>query len=290
MKFGFLNINKPTNCTSHDVVAILRKSIGIKRIGHSGTLDPFATGVLVIGINEATRLFEYLSSDKGYIASITFGTETDTNDITGKIIRESNHIPSLKEIKEKLKDLTGKIKQKPPIFSAIKINGNRAYKLARENKISEDNINERTVEIYSIKIISYSNKNLQVEIHCSSGTYIRSIARDLGKLLNSCAVLSNLQRVNIGKYFTIDNSVSLHSINELTLKERLISPISVLQLEKIYLDSKQIEDISFGKPIKIVEAYNGVPLKQLLDNNNRLIAIGTLTKDCILKPKKVFLK
>ncbi|KAF0193611.1 MAG: tRNA pseudouridine55 synthase, partial [bacterium] len=228
MEYGFLNINKPANCTSHDVVATLRKSIGIKRIGHSGTLDPFATGVLVIGINEATRLFEYLPSDKVYIANITFGTETDTNDITGKIIRESNYIPLLEEIKEKLKDLTGRIKQKPPIFSAIKINGHRAYKLARENKISEDNIDERTVEIYSIKIISYSSKDLQVEIHCSSGTYIRSIARDLGKLLNSCAVLSNLQRVNAGK-FTIDNSVSLDSINKLTLKEHLISPISALQ-------------------------------------------------------------
>src|SRR3989338_8476907 len=147
MEFGFLNINKPANCTSHDVVATLRKYIGIKRIGHSGTLDPFATGVLVIGINEATRLFEYLPSDKVYIATITFGTETDTNDITGKIIKESNYIPLLEEIKEKLKDLTGKIKQKPPIFSAIKINGHRAYKLARENKISEDNIDEKTVEI-----------------------------------------------------------------------------------------------------------------------------------------------
>ena len=126
-KIGFLNINKPQNCTSHDVVAILRKSLGIKKIGHCGTLDPFATGILVIGINEATRLIEYLPSDKTYLAKIKFGIETDTNDITGNVILRTDIIPPLSEIKEALKFFKGTIKQKPPVFSAIKLNGKRAY-------------------------------------------------------------------------------------------------------------------------------------------------------------------
>ena len=151
--FGFLNINKPVGCTSHDVVAKLRKALGIKKIGHAGTLDPFASGVLIIGINEATRLFEYLPSDKVYIAEIKFGIETDTDDITGKITNESNNIPTLDQITEKIKLFTGDIKQKPPIYSAINIKGEKAYKLARKNQISLDDIKEKEVTIYSIEII-----------------------------------------------------------------------------------------------------------------------------------------
>lgn len=299
MSFGFLNINKPGNITSHDVVTILRKSLGIKKIGHSGTLDPFATGVLVIGINEASRLFEYLPSNKIYLATITFGIETDTNDITGKVLERLNNFPTIDEIKEKIKEFTGKIKQRPPIFSAVKIDGQRAYNLARKSQINLDDIKEKEVEIYSIDIISYDVETynntslLKLKIHCSSGTYIRSIARDLGRALNTCAVLSSLQRIKVGNCFNYEQSIDPQAINKLTLSNHLISPLSVMELEKIYLDNVQVIDVLHGKSIKVDFRNKQTEVQlttSLLDNNNRLLGIGTLTDGCIIKPKKVFIK
>ncbi len=289
---GFLNIYKQKNMTSHDVVAILRKKIGIKKIGHSGTLDPFATGVLVIGINDATRLFEYLKSDKIYIAQITFGIDTDTNDITGNLLQESSIIPDIHDIAEKLNHFKGKIKQVPPIYSAINVNGTRAYKLARNNKIDIGDLKEREAEIYSIEVISYSKPLLTVKIHCSGGTYIRAIARDLGKALNTCATLSSLERLQIGEHFFSTKSISLDLIDNVNWNQLLIKPQDVLPLEKINLSQSQIKDITYGKsiPIDEIATYKTNQHLLLIDNNNNLIAIGILTSDCIIKPVKVFPK
>ena len=294
--FGFLNINKPSGYTSHDVIAMLRKSLGIKKIGHSGTLDPFATGVLLIGIGDATRLFEYLPSDKVYLAEITFGIGTDTDDITGKVVKTSDYIPSIDEMTKKIKQFFGKIKQKPPAFSAININGTRAYKLARENQIAADDLKEREIEIFSIEIISYDIKTCHgkplLKIHCSSGTYIRSIARDLGDVLNTCATLSKLQRIKIGGKFLIDESISPELINESSISNYLIPPQKVLELEKLHIDSKQINELFHGREIKTSSDFtpNINTNLQIVDNSDRLIGIGLLTENCILKPKKIFLK
>lgn len=221
--FGFLNINKPAGCTSHDVVVKLRRNLGISKIGHSGTLDPFATGVLVIGINHATKLFKFLPQDKAYLAEITFGTSTNTDDITGTVIERSESIPALNEINKKLNEFIGKIKQKPPVFSAVKINGERAYKLARKEEITLSDIKEKEVEIYSIDLISYLDKKLTLKIHSSSGTYIRSIARDLGKALNSCATLSKLERSKACG-FNIEDSAPCDLITKSTLNKYLLLP------------------------------------------------------------------
>ncbi len=287
--FGFLNINKPPGYTSHDIVAILRKSLGIKKIGHSGTLDPFATGVLIIGINDATRLFEYLPKDKAYIAEILFGIETDTNDTTGSIINKSDYKPDVEEIKKKLALFTGTIQQKPPIYSAIKINGKRAYKLARKNEITTDSINEKTVEIFSIDFISYTQDKLKLKIHCSNGTYIRSIARDLGTSLNTYAVLSSLERTQIGNAFKITDSIDPALINRENLFEYLIKPDLVLPLSKILLNEREIDDIKHGKIIKLASKadFDHTTYLQIIDNKNNLIAIGLLEDSCIIKPKKV---
>lgn len=297
-EIGFLNINKPPDCTSHDVVIMLRKSLGIKKIGHSGTLDPFATGVLVIGINDATRLFEYLPSDKVYIAEITFGIGTDTDDITGNVLVRSDIIPTLDEIKEKLQFFSGQIKQKPPIYSAVKINGNRSYNLARKNQISANDVKEKDVEIYSIEIVSpdigvCGRKPLRtLKIHCSGGTYIRSIARDLGEKLGTCAVLSSLKRIKIGKCFSIEESIDINSINKSNFIDHLISPLSAVMLPKVCLDNQSKIDIFHGKSVHVDQ--NICPAVgsdiQLLDNNNDLIAIGQVASNCIIKPEKVFVK
>lgn len=288
--FGFLNINKPPKITSHDVISILRKKLGIKRIGHSGTLDPFATGVLVVGINEATRLFEYAPSDKTYVAEVVFGIETNTDDVTGQVIKKENVKLNIEQIKKELEKFRGKIKQKPPIFSAININGKRAYDLARENKISLDDMKEREAEIYSLKILDFGEK-LKLEISCSSGTYIRSIARDLGKELGTCAVLSSLERTKIGNNFSIENSQSLESIEKNVLKDILIKPEEVLQLPKIVLSEDESINIFHGRSVKlstdISEFENEVIL---LNKKNELVAIGSLEDKNKIIPKKVFLK
>lgn len=287
---GFLNINKPPDCTSHDVVAALRKSLGIKKIGHSGTLDPFATGVLVIGIGDATRLFEYLPQDKIYIAEIAFGIGTDTDDVTGKIVQSSDSIPKLEEINSKINSFVGKIKQKPPIFSAIKINGKRAYKLARSKKITLENITEKEVEIYSIEVIAFEENKIKLQVHCSGGTYIRSLARDLGKNLNTYAILSCLKRIKVGKSFLIEKSMDLSSINKTNLLNCLIPPSIVLDLKKVFLDPVQIENIFKGRAISVKTNDFTTKHIQMLDNNNELVGIGLVENNCMIRPVKVLVK
>lgn len=287
--FCFLNINKPSGCTSHDVIAILRKSIGIKKIGHSGTLDPFATGVLAVGVGDATRLFEYLPSDKTYVAEVTFGIGTDTDDITGKIIMKSENIPSIEEIKDKLKRFSGKINQRPPAYSAVNINGRRAYDLARENKISASELKEREVEIYSIEIGDHCGDKLQLSIHCSAGTYIRSIARDLGQALNTSATLSKLKRIKVGNKFVIEKSLDLKIIDKNTVLNHLILPESVIELESVTLNSVEEEHIVHGREVKVPFVTSKNKNLQILNKSGKLIGIGFLTESGILKPKKVFL-
>ena len=295
MYFGFLNINKPGGCTSHDVVQLLRRSLAIEKIGHSGTLDPFATGVLVIGINEATKLFEYLPQDKIYLAEITFGIETDTNDITGNILASKESIPPLHDLVKVVDTFKGKIKQKPPIFSSVKIRGERAYNLARENKMTLENMPEKEVEVYSIEILSCDvieachGMSLQLKIHCSGGTYIRSIARDLGYMLGTYATLSNLKRTKVGDYFNLENSVSPDLLNKDVLSRYLLPAKDILPFEKLYLDDNQRNDIACGKSITI--SSNTINQKfQMIDNKGNLIGIGCLTSENILKPIKVFIK
>lgn len=288
--FGFLNVHKPKDHTSHDVIAILRKKIGIKKIGHCGTLDPFATGVLIVGINEATRLLEFIDSDKVYLAEIKFGIQTDTDDITGKEIKRSENIPSEDEIRKKLESFTGKIKQKPPIYSSIKLNGNRAYSLARKEKITLDDIKEKEVEIFSNNFISYNNNILELKIHCSSGTYIRSIARDLGLSLNTFATLYSLKRTAIGK-FNVDESLPLDQITKENYQNHIISPTDYINLKTITLRDDEIKDIIFGRSLnKKFELSKDSNYLILADKNNQIVAIGASEDGKVIQPKKVLIK
>ena len=275
-------------------MAYLRKALEIKKIGHSGTLDPLATGVLIVGINNATRLFEYLPSDKEYIADIVFGIRTNTDDISGEIIKKENHIPSLQEIEKTIKQFVGKIKQKPPIFSAINIKGERAYSLARKNEISLDNIKEKIIEIYSMEIISF-NKNqddfhvLRIKVHCSSGTYIRSIARDLGNILNSAATLYALTRTAIGEKFKIKESLDLKDLSQENFLNHLTLPQDAVSLDKLYFTENQINDIKQGKKIKIGEV-GGLNINkevQILDRNDKVVGIVFVDQDYHVLPKKI---
>jgi len=215
MTSGFLLINKPAGPTSHDVVDKIRKITGIRKIGHTGTLDPFAEGLLIILVGrEATkRQSDFLKKDKEYIATLKLGAETDTYDKTGKIKNIYDEIlPSRKKILNILKKFKGEILQIPPIYSAKKINGKRAYKLAREGK--EVNLKPAKIVIRTMKVISYKASCLKFNTSCSAGTYIRSLAYDIGRELGCGAYLKKLVRIKSGK-FNLKNAIDL---NKLTSK------------------------------------------------------------------------
>jgi len=210
--FGYININKPAGPTSHDIVDHLRRITGIKKIGHAGTLDPFARGVLILGISrEATRnISKFVKLNKEYIAQIYLGAISDTYDRTGKIIKRECGALNLENIKNTLQSFKGKQKQIPPMFSAKKIKGKKLYELARQGK--EIKREPENIEIYSIKTVSFAWPVLEIKVKCSSGTYIRSLASDIGEKLGCGAYLKKLTRTAIGNY-NISDSVPLSSLN-----------------------------------------------------------------------------
>lgn len=199
--FGFILINKEPGPTSHDIVYKLRKITGIKKIGHAGTLDPFASGLLIVAIDrKATKkIDQFVKLDKKYLADIVLGKTTDTKDRTGKI--ENKYLGekiSKQKIKQNILKLKNQTEQIPPMYSAKKINGKKLYELARKN--IEIERRPQTIKIFYIKIKKYKWPKLQLKIHCSSGTYIRTIADDLGQELGCGAYLEELKRISIGKY------------------------------------------------------------------------------------------
>lgn len=192
-------VNKPKNVTSHDCISKLRKLLNTKKIGHTGTLDPFATGVLVCGVGQATRCFQYLpNSDKEYIATIKFGEETDTLDLTGSVINADNF--ELLNNQIDFEQFLGDIKQVPPMFSAIKLDGRKMYELAREGK--KIDLEPRPVSIYSIDELNRNEKEntITIKVECSQGTYIRSLARDIAYSLSTYGHLTQLQRTKSGSH------------------------------------------------------------------------------------------
>lgn len=209
---GVLRVDKPASWTSFDVVAKIRSQIRAEyrergetptkrqlRVGHTGTLDPFATGLLIILLGDATkRSDEFLKLDKVYEATIQLGHVSSTGDPEGELTSVSDREPSLEEIKQTLATFQGKITQTPPAYSAIKINGQRAYKLARQGK--EVEIPSRQVEIYELELLSYDYPQLKIRTHVSSGTYIRTLAMDIGERLGTGAYCQELRRTAVGSY------------------------------------------------------------------------------------------
>lgn len=220
---GLLLVDKPIGFTSHTIVAQARRILKTKKIGHSGTLDPFATGLLVLLVGEATSLQSYFTAlDKQYQATFKMGEETDTLDLTGKIISKdtSFKFPPHKNIQGIIeKNFLGKITQTPPHYSAIKINGVRAYALSRKNK--SFSIPEREVTITKFKLLSVVNQEVEVLITCSSGTYIRSISLDLAKQLGTVGHTKTLKRIKVGS-FEVKNTVNLDEDSPEEIKQKII--------------------------------------------------------------------
>lgn len=211
---GFILIDKPAGITSHDVVDKLRKITGVKKIGHAGTLDPIATGLLIIGVGRpATKeISKFSKLDKEYEAEIFLGAETNTYDKNGKITYiDTSYICSEKEIREALFSFVGSIEQIPPMYSAKKIKGRKLYEMAREGiEVERKAIN---VRIYDIDLIKIDGDVVKIKIKCGTGTYIRCLAHDLGDALRCGAYLKQLRRLAIGKY-RVDNAVELDNINK----------------------------------------------------------------------------
>lgn len=286
MIFGFLNVYKPTGMTSHDVVAILRKTTKIKQIGHSGTLDPFAQGVLPIAIGKATRLIEYLDDEKEYLAEITFGKSTDTYDCEGKVIFECNSKIALSDVIKGLKQFEGEILQIPPVYSAIKVRGKKLYEYARKGE--EVQIEPRKVFIEKIELKNFdeTNQKAEVLIKCSKGTYIRSIAHDLGQNLKIGAHLSKLIRTQAGKFF-IENSIPLEEIKTIEDVEKiLINPLDMLNLPKYEINGEEHKNIIMGKFIENKGNLQKDDFLILVYNNN-VNAIAQIDNE-LIKVKKVF--
>lgn len=282
--FGFLNVYKPKGKTSHDVVAVLRRITGIKQIGHTGTLDPFAEGVLPVCIGKATRLIEYLKDDKAYIGTVKLGCSTTTYDIEGEGVNESDKIVTLDEIEAALQDFRGDIKQMPPIFSAIKVNGKKLYEYARKGE--EVEVKPRDVSIKELRVLNFSpeNKTLELYIECSKGTYIRSIANDLGEVLGCYGHLIKLVRVKAGN-FVIENSIKLEDFNtKEDVEKNLIYPLDYLDYPKYELSADEKNKVSHGMKIQ-ADIPDGIVV---LTDNKRVAAIGQADQNQV-KCLKVFM-
>lgn len=202
-----LLINKPQGPTSHDIVDDIRKITGIRKVGHAGTLDPFADGLLIllVGREETRQQQKFMGMDKSYEATFVLGEERDTGDLTGKPISsagESFTPPSREQIKKVLKKFTGKIKQVPSTFSAKKVKGKKAYELAREGK--EVKLEPKSVTVYELELLDYEWPELKIRSKVSSGTYIRALARDIGRELGAGAYVKELKRTEIGEYKLAD--------------------------------------------------------------------------------------
>ncbi len=227
---GVLIIDKPRDWTSFDAVSKVRKITGKKKCGHCGTLDPMATGVLTVLLGGATRFADLISdSDKSYLAEIRLGIVTDTLDITGKVIEENSFSILYADFEETAKSFTGRIKQIPPMYSAVSVNGKRLYSLARQGIETERP--SREVTVYAIRVISGDEKSglYTVEVDCSSGTYIRTLADDIGRELGCGAVLTSLRRVKANG-FTQDDAVTLAELEKMPRDEILQNKVTAIDL------------------------------------------------------------
>jgi tRNA pseudouridine55 synthase len=247
---GVLVVDKPVGLTSHDVVQIIRRGTGIRRAGHTGTLDPRASGVLVVLVGPAVRLSEYVSaSDKRYQATIRLGSSTDTYDAEGRVTR-SAPISNVTEeqFEDILQQFVGEIEQVPPPYSAIKVQGRKAYEMAREGE--EVNLEPRKIRVYSLDLLEWAPPEVVIDVFCSSGTYVRSLANDLGNALGTGAHLVGLRRTKSGR-FTLRDAVPLRRLQESFIagdwyKYLIPAAEALADWPMVELDADQVELIRHG--------------------------------------------
>jgi tRNA pseudouridine55 synthase len=290
---GILNVDKPSGLTSHDVVALVRRAARQRKVGHAGTLDPMATGVLLVCLDKATRVTEYLmASPKTYDAAIRLGVTTTTDDAEGEILAQSQVEVPYTEIERTVQQFVGRIEQVPPVYSALKRGGQRLYKLARRGQVPE--LLPRLVEIHALQVKEWSPPVLHVQVRCGPGTYIRALARDLGQSLGCGAHLASLRRMASGR-FTVEQAISPQQIETAFASgtaAELLYPIdaAVADLPALYLDAATSLRLVAGQPIVgdagLVAAG---PLARAYAPDRQFIAIVAWDPEMAgWRPRKVF--
>jgi len=288
--FGLLNIYKPAGQTSRWVVDRVQRLVKPAKAGHAGTLDPLATGVLIVCVGQATRLIDYVQQmPKRYRATFMLGRSSATEDVEGKIIAlENPPIPSRLEVEAAAAKFIGQIEQRPPIFSALKVSGQRAYKLARKGRTVE--LQPRPVTIHWLQVAEYEYPQLTLELQCSGGTYVRSLGRDLAEALGTAAVMSKLKRTAIGK-FRAEEAVDVTTLSRENLAQHLLPPqTAVGHLPVIWLSQPEIDAISRGLFIARPAALNEPPGAEYaaFDGCGNLAAILHRRGDGLLGPVRNF--
>lgn len=287
--FGFLNVYKPSGLTSHDVVAKLRKILKIKQIGHTGTLDPMAEGVLVVAVGKASRLIEFLDEDKSYRVTLQLGKISDTFDIEGQVEDYSDKKIFEDELLKSLQNFQGEILQTPPAFSAVHYNGKRLYELARQGIIPED-IPKRKVFISKIELVSFNfdNQVAVLDIDCSKGTYIRSIVSDLGQMLECGAVMTALTRTKSGS-FNIKDAVKLDVVSSVDSAISLLrNTLSVLPFNKYLLSDVEYKKVVQGQALFVSDFEKDEYVSLVFEE--KLCAVAQKTDESRLAVKKVFVQ
>lgn len=282
---GILIINKPSGCTSHDVVAKIRRILSIKKIGHTGTLDPDATGVLSVCIGKATKLAQYTSeSEKEYRVVMKLGEVTDTQDATGRVIKETKEFNiSEEELHEAFRKFTGKIKQIPPMYSAVKVGGIPLYKMARKGK--EIPRTPREIHIKGIKLNEYSGRFVKFDVTCSKGTYVRTLCNDIGDYLGAGAHMYSLERLASGE-FTINNSITLEELEGLKKSGEVESALINAEQITAWMPCVKIKSLwndavksGRGIPAEGIEEIGGIFLKdsmvRIMSSEGELLSIAS---------------
>ena len=275
---GIIVINKEKDYTSHDVVAKLKKKLNISKVGHTGTLDPNATGVLPILIGKGTKFSKYLiNHDKTYKAQIELGKKTDTADVEGNVIEEkpvdTEYIKQ--NLVQVLESFVGKQEQVPPMYSAIKKNGKKLYEYARKGEKIE--VEPRKIEIYKIELVKYNEKNIEFIVSCSKGTYIRSLCEDIAEKLNTVGYMKNLERLQVGE-FSIEKSVLIDDVNTENIEKYLYTLEDILKdTPNLNLNPKKLKLFLNGVQLTVKDAEGLYKIYV----NNKFIGTGTVKKNLL---------
>lgn len=286
---GIVNVLKPTGMSSHDVIGCLRRIYGMKKMGHAGTLDPLAAGVLPVYAGAATRLIEYGDSDvKSYHAEFVLGIATDTEDCTGSVV-EKKPVPPLTfaQVEAALQSFCGEIKQAPSKYSAINVGGVKAYKLARRHADFE--LPSRQVTIHSLQLLAYQAGRGVFRVTCSKGTYVRSLIRDLGEALGTCACMTYLVRTRAG-LFTIDQAATLEELEKNPPAYVQPPDMAIHHLPQAHCSKKQCQYLLQGRPVPFAgKNLAGGSVIRIYGPDKRLMGIARYQAEHhILRPHKMF--
>ncbi|MFQ5733563.1 MAG: tRNA pseudouridine(55) synthase TruB [Planctomycetaceae bacterium] len=297
--FGLLNVNKPAVWSSRKVVDCVARAVRPAKAGHAGTLDPMATGVLVVAVGRATRLIGFVQEQsKSYSATFLLGQRSNTDDVTGEVTEHAvEREPARDELETALRRFVGRIEQVPPQFSAVHIDGRRAYKLARQGETLE--LHPRTVEVFRAELTRYEYPKIDLDIECGSGTYIRSVGRDLGEMLGCGAVMSRLERTAIGG-FRLDDAVDPHELSPERVAEHLLpAALAVGHLPAFHCTADDVQVLRHGRRIPLRNQLRSPAFSKsaasdrgetiaVFAPDGELAALGESQNDGTLAPRHVF--